>query len=142
MVALLCGGFKVICAVVLIVVRTVLIKQNTRETVLGILVAKLRLLPQVVIFLFCPSVRFGQFVIGQIAFLPFIFEERCYLIRRQITVLKIAEPPTVDAIAVMIHRFIFESKLVNSSMRVFSFHTRSEINFSRILPSCSSSSLF
>lgn len=36
MIALLCGGFKVICAVVLIVVRTVLIKQNAGETVSGI----------------------------------------------------------------------------------------------------------
>lgn len=142
MVALLCGGFKVICAVVLIVVRTVLIKQNTRETVLGILVAKLRLLPQVVIFLFCPSVRFGQFVIGQIAFLPFIPEKASYLIRRQITVLKIAEPPMVDAIAVMIHRFIPVSRSLNSLMRLVSFKSRPEINCSRILPSCSSSSLF
>lgn len=36
MVALLCRGFKVICAVVLIVARTVPIKQNTGEAVPGI----------------------------------------------------------------------------------------------------------
>lgn len=51
MVTLLGSGFKVIRTVIFVKVRTVLIKQNARETVLGILVAKLRLLPQVVIFL-------------------------------------------------------------------------------------------
>ena len=142
MVALLCGRFEITRTVVFVKIRTVFVKQNAGETVLGILVAKLRLLPQIIVFSLCQIFRFCRFIVGQVGFLPFIPEKASYLIRRQITVLKIAEPPMVDAIAVMIHRFIFESKLVNSSIRVFSFHTRSEINFSRILPSCSSSSLF
>ena len=142
MVALLCGGFKVICAVIFVKVRTVLVKQNAGEAVPGILVAKLRLLPQVVIFLFCPSVRFGRLIIKALISRLFIPEECSYLIKRQITVLKIAEPPIVDAIAVMIHRFIPVSRSLNSLMRLVSFKSRPEINCSRILPSCSSSSLF
>lgn len=82
MVALLCGGFKVICAVVFIAVRTVLIKQNAGEAVPGILVAKLRLLPQIIVFSLCQIFRFCRFIVGQVGFPPFIPEEASYLIRR------------------------------------------------------------
>ena len=125
-----------------VVIRAILAKQKAGEAVLGIFVAKLRLLPQVVIFLFCPSVRFGRLVTKTVIFRLFISEERSYLIKRQITVLKIAELPMVDAIAVMIHRFVFISNSSYLSIRVCSRTLRFEINSSLAFPSCCKSSLF